>query len=188
MDIYLINQKLADTYGTDWLKQPLYRIIWSADQIEKRLGTFNDYIPGTNVFIRKVTEVRECRKYPGFDPQWCLEKLFFNQHNDEILDNDTLNPSTCTYEPLWMFGFENGRAKRPVWLAVQFLINKVNNPKPLTPSELNDEELKRALEEEKVINDLLAANVKNDVLHSSVKDGDTIMMNDAYRRKPNGGV
>jgi hypothetical protein len=162
------------------LDQPIYRVVWSSDQLEKRFGTFIDYVPGTNLFIREVTEVREVRKYPWLEPQWILEKLFFNQHNEEILDNTTLSPRTCTYEPFWCFGFEdNGRAKRPIWRAVNFLIETNINPKKLTPSEMKDAELEEAIKDEEAMLELLNTHVKSDPLHSAVRDGDAVMLNDA---------
>src|SRR6476659_3793285 len=105
MDIHIINRRLKDIYGTDLLGQPIYRVIWSDDETEKRFGTFRDFVPGTNILVREVTEVRETKKYSYVHPScYVLEKLFFNQHNKEILDNRTLSPQTCTYEPLWVFG------------------------------------------------------------------------------------
>jgi len=135
MDIHLINRRLRDLYGVDFLDQPMYRVIWSDDQLEKRFSTFRDYVPGTNILLREVTEVRECKKYSFLEPQYILEKLFRNIHNKEILDNDTYNPAVTTYEPLWCFGLEsNGRAKPLIWRAVELIIVSALNPKKLTPS------------------------------------------------------
>lgn len=184
MDIHLINRRLKDIYGVDFLNQPIYRIVWSNDEIEKRFGTFTDYIPGTNIFIREVTEVREVKKYNYLEPQYVLEKLFFNQHNKEILDNKTLAPQICTYEPLHAFGHEkNGRAKEVVWRAVELLLMMVNNPKLLTPSQMNDVELAQAAEDEKIMIELMNTHIKSDAMHSSIADGDTIMMNDATQKR-----
>lgn len=181
MDIHLINRRLRDIYGKDFLDQPIYRVVWSDDEIEKRFGTFRDYVPGTNVLVREVTEVREVKKYPYLEPQYVLEKLFFNQHNKEILDNKTFNPASCTYEPVWAFGREpNGRAKPVVWRAVELILMSINNPKKLTPSQMNDAELEQAKKDEQVFMDLMNEHIKNDPLHSAVKDGDAVMLNQDY--------
>lgn len=182
MDIHLINQRLADLFGKDFLNQPIYRIIWS-DEIEKRFSYFEDYVPGTNVLIRRVQEVRECKKYAFLDkPQYVLEKLFFNQHNTEILDNKTLSPRTCTYEPMWCFGHEpNGRPRKPIWRAVELLMMAINNPSKLTPSQMKDAEMKQALEDEKIMLELLNKHIKSDPLHSAIKDGDAVMLNQDYK-------
>lgn len=177
MDIHLINRRLRDIYGKDFLGQAIYRVVWSDDEIEKRFSTFEDYVPGTNILLRRVTEVREVKKYSYLEPQYVLEKLFFNQHNKEILDNKTLNPQTCTYEPLWAFGRENKHPKPVVWRAVELILMMSVNPKKLTPSEMNDAELKQAFEDEKLMMDLLNEHIKNDPLHSAVQDGDAVMLN-----------
>lgn len=183
MDNHIINRRLKDIYGSDYLGQNIYRVIWSEDQLEKRFGTFTDYLKGTNIFLREVTEVREVKKYPYLEPQWVLEKLFFNQHNNEILDNNTLAPSTCTYEPVFAFGHEkNGLARPVVWRAVELILTSINNPKKLTPSQMSDAEIKQAEADEKLMRDLLDEKVPNDSLHMAVKDGGAVMLGD---RGPN---
>lgn len=182
MDIHLINQRLIDIYGKDLLNQPIYRIIWSEDEIEKRFATFRDWVPGTNILIREVTEVREVKKYSTYEPQYILEKLFFNQHNTEILDNNTFNPQKCTYEPMWAFGKDkNGRIRRPVWRAIELLITCINNPSKMTPSEMDEAEFNQAREDERIMNDLLEEHIPNDSLHSAIKDGDAVMLNQDYK-------
>lgn len=184
MDIHLINRRLRDIYGKDLLDQAVYRVVWSDDEIEKRFALFRDFVPGTNIFLREAREVREVKKYSYLKPQYVLEKLFINQHNDEILDNKTFSPRACTYEPLWCFGHENnGRARQPVWRAIELILMSINNPQKLTPSQMDDEEFRQAREDEKLMLELMNTHIKNDPLHSSVKDGDTVMLNDAYRGK-----
>ncbi len=176
MDIHLINRRLQDTYGMDFLSQPFYRVVWSDEEIEKRFSEFEDYVPGTNILLRRVKEVREVKKYSYLQPQYILEKLFFNQHNKEILDNKTLAPRSCTYEPVWSFGFEkNGRARQPIWRAIELILISVNNPKRLTPSEMSDADFEQAVKDEKLMMDLMEQYIPNDSLHSSVQDGDTVM-------------
>jgi len=183
MDLHIINQRLRDLHGVDLLGQPIYRVIWSPDEIEKRFATFTDFLPGTNVFIREVTEVREVQKYSYLAPQYVLEKLFRNQHNKQILDNKTLAPMTCTYEPMWAFGHEvNGRARQVVWRAVELIILAVNNPKVLTPSQMDDVEFKQAVDDEKLMMDLMEEHIPNDSLHSAIRDGDAVMLNQDGRK------
>lgn len=187
MDIHIINRRLIERYSKDFLGQPIYRVIWSEDEIEKRFSTFEDYVPGTNILVRRVTEVREVKKYSYLKPQYVLEKMFVNHHNKEILNNKTLAPESCTYEPVWAFGHEkNGRARQPIWRAIELILMAVNNPKKLTPSEMNDVEMKQALDDEKLMNNLLDEYIPNDALHSSIKDGDTVMLNDTQRNKSDG--
>jgi len=177
MDLHLINARLRDIYGTDLLKQPIYRVVWSDDQIEKRFSTFRDFLEGTDIFLREVTEVRECRKYRDYPKQYILEKQFFNQHNKEILANDSFDFARTTYEPVWAFGQEdNGLPKPVVWRAIELILMSINNPKKLTPSQMSDSEFEQAKKDELLFQDLLNKHVKNDSLHSAIKDGDTIML------------
>lgn len=184
MDIHLINRKLREQFGEDFLKQPFFRIVWSDDEIEKRYSNFRDFIPGTNVLIRDVIEVREVKKYQ-MEPQYILERLFFNRHNKEILDNKTYNPQTCTYEPFWAFGHEKTKsgqkAKQPVWRAIELLIKLNIDFKSLTPSEMNEKEALQALDDEKIMMDLLDEHIKNDPLHSAIKDGDAVILDSTKR-------
>jgi hypothetical protein len=146
--------------------------------LEKRFGEFEDYLPGTNILIRRAIEVREVKKYAYLKPQYVMEKMFFNQHNKEVLDNDTMAPSTCTYEPMWAFGHEkNGRAREVVWRAVELLLIMINNPEKLTPSQMDDKELAQAHEDEKLMLDLMNEHIPNDSLHMAVKDGGAVMLN-----------
>jgi hypothetical protein len=176
MDIHIVNSRLRDIYGCDLLSQPIYKIVWSPDEFEKRLSTFRDFLPGTNIFLREVREVREVRKYPDLLDQWILEKLFFNQHNTEILNNQTLSPLRCSYEPLWCFGQDDkGQPKRPVWRAIEIILMSINNPKKLTPSQMNDKEFEQARKDEELMMEIMNTKIKNDSFHSSVQDGDTIL-------------
>lgn len=173
-----INQRLKDRYGQDILGQPVYRVVWSASQVEKRRGEFEDYVPNTNILIRRVHEVREVKKYAYLDPQWILEKLMVNPEHSEVVDNDTLTPRSTTYEPIWSFGFEaDGRPKLPVWHPVEFLIEMQRNPVTLTPSQMTDAEIDESERDYQMMMDLMNASIRNDPLHSAVKDGDAVMLN-----------
>jgi hypothetical protein len=181
MDLHLINRRLVEMYGTDFMNQPIYRVIWSEDQIEKRFSTFKDFLEGTNILLREVTEVREVRKYSYLEPQYVLEKLFWNQHNKEILNNDSLEPSRCTYEPMWCFGYDGKVPKPVIWRAIELIILSINNPKKLTPSQLNDEELEQAKRDELLFMNILNEKIPNDSLHTAVKDGGAVMLGDIKR-------
>ena len=183
MDLHLVNRKLKDLYGQDLLSQAIYHVVWSDDEIEKRFSYFEDYIPGTNILIRKVQEVREVKKYNFLKSQYILEKLFVNKHNTEILDNTTLSPRACTYEPLWAFGFDKqGKPLRPIWRAIEIIIDSaMNPPRKLTPSEINDKEFEKMRKDEELMMELMNTHIKSDTFHSSVQDGDTVLLNQDYK-------
>jgi len=166
MDIHLINQKLRDYYGIDVASNlPNYRIVWSENELEKRKGLFQTFTP-SGIFVRAEYGVREVKKYNYLDPQYILEKLTPNINNPEIAVG-------MTYEPLWCFG----KQKELVWRAVDLLIRFSQNPrKPFTEQELDNLEQEQIARDERIMAKLLEENVKNDSFHSSVRDGDTVIL------------
>jgi len=99
--VKVINSQLKDLYGLDIVTGlPIFKVIWSDDEMEHRHGTFDDFIPGTQILLRTVTETRHLPKYR----QWIhgrhiLERLVlvpeFQQHE--------LPGAQISYEPLWVF-------------------------------------------------------------------------------------
>lgn len=112
-----INKWLASNYGS-FDGQPKFRLSFANDQMEKRLGTFVDYIPNTNVFLREVTEVREVKKYPelNFKDCYILEKLVPNYHRNI--------PGKLSYEAIWSYDkrLPDGSIKHPTFEAIQFFM------------------------------------------------------------------
>lgn len=179
MDIPLINKKLLEIYGKDYVNQPIFRIAWTDDLVETAFGIFRDYVPGTNILIREVKEVRLVKKYRSYPSQYVLEKLMVNHHKDEILNSDTLNPSTVVYEPIWCFGKDGKRARQPVWRAVELLIKWNLNPESLSPENMKVEEMKQYEEDEKIMLELLNTDADNrgqSLLGSKIKDGDAVVL------------
>lgn len=95
-----------------------FRLVWANDQTEKRLGTFTDYLPGTDIFLREVTEVREIKKYrePNFKDTYVIEKLVPNYHK--------AISGRLSYEPIWSYDIRlnDGSIKHPTFEAVQFFM------------------------------------------------------------------
>jgi hypothetical protein len=115
----VINQRLIDYFGL-YEDRPAWRLVFSEDQLEKRLGTFNEYTPD-GFFIRQVTEVRLVPKYRQWiHKKWVLERLTavpqFQQ--DELL-------VPLSYEPIWVFEDKKGNPLPPIWLAIEFIIQHV---------------------------------------------------------------
>lgn len=97
----VINTQLKDLYGQDIvIGLPIFRIVWSEDEYEMRHGTYDDFLPGTQIYLRTVTETRHVPKYR----QWI--------HGRHILERLVLVPefqqselpaAKISYEPLWVF-------------------------------------------------------------------------------------
>lgn len=183
-DIARINKKLKRTYGTGFAEnglnlmgagsRPLWRIVWSKDEYEKRLGTFRDFIPGTDVLLREVTEVREVPKYSYIKPRWILEKLMYAP-TPELPDSDKPH-----YEVIYVFENLQGTAMFPIWDYTKYLIdtimlgaeeaarrNKYMNPDKLEAM-MNEEDNKK---QEKIYDELLQ---ESSPLAAALGDGEAV--------------
>jgi hypothetical protein len=113
-----INQRLMDHFGVADDGRPIYRIVWSEDQFEKRFGVYEDY--SGDIYLRTVKEVREVPKYR----QWIHEKY--------VLENLVIVPpinseelmTKISYEPLWVFMDKAGFPLPPKWEAAKFIIDQ----------------------------------------------------------------
>lgn len=120
--IETINARLIDFFGVDTLTGlPIWRVVWSEDQMEKRLGTYTDYTP-SGIWLREVTEVREVPKYR----QWIQQKFVLERLTlvPEV-NQDELPTSKLSYEPLWVFEDRYGRYLPPKFEAAQLVIDTV---------------------------------------------------------------
>jgi len=98
--VKVINSQLKDLYGVDIVTGlPIFRVIWSDDEMEHRHGTFDD-ITANGIYLKTVTETRYLPKYK----QWI--------HGRHILERLVLVPefqrhelpaSNMSYEPLHVF-------------------------------------------------------------------------------------
>jgi hypothetical protein len=121
--IETINSQLIDSYGVDTVTgQAMWRIAWSEDQFEHRHDTYTDYVPGTDIFLRTVTETRYVPKYS----QWIKEKYVLERLVliPEINLGD-LPASKMSYEPMYPFQTDSGAYAPPSILACRFIIDGV---------------------------------------------------------------
>jgi|SRR5215510_560826 len=118
-----LNKQLADLYGVDTVTgQPMWRIVWSEDQFEHRLGTYDDYSPA-GLYLRTVTEVRWVPKYR----QW-IKKKYVLEHLVAIPDaNMPELPATKTsYEPIYPFQTTSKKYLPPTIQAAKFAIELIH--------------------------------------------------------------
>lgn len=117
-----INKQLCDQFGIDTLTgQVIWRVVWSEDQYEMRLGTYDDFSDG-GIFLRTITEVRKAPKYRQWiKEKYVLERLvvvpFINEHE--------LPDSKVSYEPLWVFEDKKGNYLPPKFEAAKFIIDTI---------------------------------------------------------------
>ena len=113
--IDVLNQRLIDYYGTDSdTGRPIFRIVWSNDQLEKRL--IHETPEG---LVLLFPEVREVKKYPYFKDSYILERLsIIPEVNQKELPTEKLS-----YEPIWNYKDDEGEPLYPIWSATNFIID-----------------------------------------------------------------
>lgn len=117
-----INQHLIDMFGIDTITgQPIWRVVWSEDQFEYRLGTYDDYSDG-GIYLRTVTEVRWVPKYRQWVPEkYVLERLVVVP----VMNSDEIPDTKVSYEPLYVFEDKNGNYLPPKFEACEFVIKLI---------------------------------------------------------------
>lgn len=117
-----INNQLINLFGIDTITgAPMWRVVWSEDQFEKRLGTYDDYTTG-GIYIRTVTEVREAPKYR----QWIQNKYVLERLTlIPLINQDELPTSKLSYEPIYVFEDRHGNYLPPKVEAAKFVIDTV---------------------------------------------------------------
>jgi len=110
--IELLNQRLTDEYGLDTSTgQPIFRIVWANDQLEKRLVTETDL--GVQLMY---PEVLEMKKYSYLKDVYVLERLV-------EIDERELPGIKLSYEPLWVYKDAANNPLPPIWDATKFIVD-----------------------------------------------------------------
>jgi len=130
--------------------RPIYRIVWSEDQLEIRRGMTREYYG--SIFIREYFSVGPRKKYWYFqNPCWVLEKLTFIQGQAALKEiiTELVECANGTYEPIFPFVDKNFVPLPVSPLVVDIVLWKLHNPTtPLSPSQLDD--LRVRMEEKEV--------------------------------------
>lgn len=93
-EVKYINNQLLKEFGL-FFSRPRFRVVWTADQFEKRFAEYED-VDKDGLLVRRVTETREVPVYPYVKPPWwMLERAV--EFQDESIKEGTL------YEPLYLF-------------------------------------------------------------------------------------
>lgn len=116
----VVNKRLADEFGLFDGVRPNYRLVWSEDQYENRLGEY-PRLDNSGNYLGMVTGFQFVAKYKQWMPrQWVLEMLIpVPEHNNELTGK-------LTYEPLHGFiNAYNGKHIDPTYRAIQFMIKNL---------------------------------------------------------------
>lgn len=148
----VINERLEEHYGKDVVNGlPIYRVVWSHDQFERRLMNVTD--AGIELLTPQVRLVPKYRNY--IRNKWVLENLV---EVPEIQQKELGTP--ISYEPLFVFETKDGGFLPYKWEAIVFVIDTVRaarghesmypkylDPDKQDPEQRADERVKK-LEEE----------------------------------------
>jgi hypothetical protein len=116
-----INQQLIDNFGVDTITGlPIWRVSWAPDHYEKRYGTWEDYGAG-DIFIRKVTEMREVPKYPHLSRHYIFERLVLVPPHQQ----KELCGAQISYEPIHPFWDNNCNPLPPNWEVCQLIVQTI---------------------------------------------------------------
>lgn len=112
-----LNRKLLERFGSDEIGNAAYRVVWAPDQLERRKGHFDDYLEGTNIFLKTFIGIREVKKYSAIGEKYVLEIITPNVIGDELEVNKKL-----VYEYLMEFP----EAKPPWYEAIEYFLRVLN--------------------------------------------------------------
>lgn len=122
--VKIINKKLVDHFSLELSSnQPNWRVVWSNDQFEHRLGTYDDYADTEQkIWLRQVTEIRYVPKYRQWIPnKFVLERLLpVPDVNAQDLPDVKLS-----YEPIYVFEDKDGNPLPPKFEACKFVVECV---------------------------------------------------------------
>jgi len=115
--IEALNKRLVEHFGIDTISaDPIYRIVWSNFQHEKRLTQYTS----TGVALL-YPEVREMPKYQYIDSKYILERLTVVP----AVNQDELT-TKISYEPIYVYEDRKGNYLPPLWQVTKLVIDALN--------------------------------------------------------------
>lgn len=113
-----LNRQLVDLFGIDTIStKPMFRIVWSEDQFEKRLTDCTK--EGLTLLHPQVMDLPKYRQW--IKEKYVLERLVLvPEINKEDLPSEKLS-----YEPLWVFEDRRGNYLPPKLEAAKLVIDTV---------------------------------------------------------------
>lgn len=116
--IQSINQQLIDLFGIDTISGlPIWRIVFSEDQFEKRLMSYTD--SGLQLIHPEVRLVPKYRQW--IQERYVLEQLIIIPE----INTDELPSTKSTYEPIYIFETQLGEALPPKVQVAKFVIDSI---------------------------------------------------------------
>lgn len=120
------NKRLKALFGHDLLGRQHFRLVWSDDQIEKRMGDFHNFYG--DLYLNTTFGTSEVPKYQKYAKhRWVLERLTWvpRNMNKEIVP---LTDDGATYEPVYVYTPIDADLSPPPMSAIIFTIHCFRNP------------------------------------------------------------
>jgi len=115
--IETINRQLVDHFGVDTVTgQPMWRLVWANNVLEKRLMTHTD--SGIELLHPSV---REVRKYQNVKDRYVLERLI----GLDPISSVEYGGDQIYYYPMWTFQDRFGRYLPPFFDGCKFIVDGV---------------------------------------------------------------
>lgn len=139
-EIKVINQQLINHFGLDTSTgQPMWRVVFSDDQFEKRKMIYDD--KGARLLHPEVREVPKYRQW--IQHKWVLENLVVVPEENM----EELAGLKVSYEPIFPFESNDGTPLFPTFDACKFVVDAINaakgNKKLTKPKEEPEAALER---------------------------------------------
>lgn len=138
-----INRRLFK-FGKNPDGLPIYRIVFSDDQREKRRGKFNVFYG--KIFLRTEVGIKETKKYSYIKSKFLIEK-WIEPHLVNMLSNNEIVDSNG-YEPIYVFEDKDGNFLRPIWSVSENICFANQNPVDYWKRKLQYEEEEKKQEQE----------------------------------------
>lgn len=137
-DEHELNQWMKDKYGCVLDGRARYRVVWSENLTERRLGTFTDYFG--HIFLREERAVREVKKYSYLKDRHVLEELVYGI-NSEMPDTKS------SYEPIFVFQDKDGHRLPINRRAIEFFLHFKEQGQKTNPTKEKEEDERKLAEE-----------------------------------------
>jgi hypothetical protein len=140
-----LNKFLRESYGKTVTGKTNFRLVWSEDIFEKRLGEFNEFYG--KIFLRTIKGIRELRKYNYIHNRYILEGWI----DGDLSSNGEVPEATHgDYAPIWVFEDNKNNPLTVTRKVLSFIIasiqGRVKRDDEIDEKTLEDLEIARTIE------------------------------------------